>query len=306
MFSYRYMHMQMQDNGDDSSDLSPEEIVATAANRFANPPMMPPTLRVVPTEMTMAMHMLGVMYAPSNRVTLMGMVNYIEKEMDHITFAGPMGTARLGTFTTQTSGIGDTSIAALIRLGQGHQHRWHLTAGISLPTGDIGEKDAILTPMNTRPSPRLPYPMQLGSGTYDLIAGLQYAGSEGAMGWGAQWRSVIRIGENDDDYTLGDEHMLQGWVSYLVSERLSASLRLAGFDRGNIDGMDPRIALPVQTADPDRQAVRRLDVGIGVNYVVPGDRQRLAFEWVTPVSEDLDGPQMQSDWQLTLGWQVAL
>ena len=43
MFSYRYMHMSMKDNRDGTSRMSPEEIVTTVPNRFANPPMMPPT-----------------------------------------------------------------------------------------------------------------------------------------------------------------------------------------------------------------------------------------------------------------------
>ena len=42
MFSYRFMHMSMEDNLVDSSNRSPEEIVSSEANRFANPPMQPP------------------------------------------------------------------------------------------------------------------------------------------------------------------------------------------------------------------------------------------------------------------------
>ena len=142
MFSYRYMHVSMQDNSDGSSDLSPQQIVTTEPNPFANPPLMPPTLRVVPLEMTMDMHMLGLMYAPTDRVTLMGMVNYLDKEMDHLTYMGPAGTTPLGKFTTRTSGFGDTSIAALIRLGEGSSS-WHATVGVSLPTGDIDETDTV-------------------------------------------------------------------------------------------------------------------------------------------------------------------
>lgn len=305
MFSYRFMQMSMQGNRDGSTDLSPEQIVVLVPNRFANPPMMPPTLRVVPTKMTMNMHMFGMMFAPSDRVTLMGMANYVEKDMDHVTFAGAMGTNQLGTFTTKTSGIGDTSIAALIRLGSGSAHRWHATAGVSLPTGSIDETDAILTPMNTRPTARLPYPMQLGSGTYDLIGGVTYAGDSEKWGWGSQWRSVYRLGENDEQYTLGDEHRLTGWLSYLFSPSVSVSGRLAYFGRGNIDGIDARIAAPVQTADPDRQGIDRIDASIGANWVLPGDRHRLSLEFSVPLSQSLDGPQLETDRQLTFGWQFA-
>ncbi len=278
----------------------------TEANRFSNPPMQPPTLRVVPTEMTMDMHMLGVMYAPSDRITLMGMLNYIEKEMKHVTFMGPMGAMRLGTFTTATSGVGDTSLAALINVYEDGESRWHVTMGLCVPTGDIEETDSILTPMNTRPSPRLPYPMQLGSGTYDIIAGLTYSKHGARWGWGGQWRSVFRLDENDENYTFGDEHRLGGWLSYLLTQHISLSGRLEYYDRGNIDGIDPLIVAPVQTADPDRQGVKRLDLGLGVNFLLPQERQRIALEINAPVMQDLDGPQLETDWYVTLGWQFTL
>ncbi|MGI9287275.1 MAG: hypothetical protein ACR2P1_17965 [Pseudomonadales bacterium] len=305
MLSYRFMHMDMEGNLNGTSNQSPEEIVTTEPNRFSNPPMQPPMLRVVPTKMTMDMHMFGAMYAPSDRITLMTMFNYIEKEMEHVTFMGPMGTTRLGGFTTETSGFGDTSLAALVKVFKGGTSRWHVTAGISLPTGDIEETDTILTPMNTRPSPRLPYPMQLGSGTYDVIAGLTYAQHSAAWGWGSQWRSVFRTGENDENYTLGDEHRLTGWLSYSMNPYISFSGRLEYFDRGNIDGIDPLIVAPVQTADPDRQGAKRVDASLGFNFLLPGEEQRLALEINVPIRQDLDGPQLETDWHATVGWQFA-
>jgi hypothetical protein len=45
--------------------------------------------------------------------------------MEHITFQGGMGTTRLGTFTTKTSGVGDTQLSGLFRLhddGRNHVH----------------------------------------------------------------------------------------------------------------------------------------------------------------------------------------
>lgn len=305
MFSYRYMHMDMQGNRDGRSDLSADEIVTSVPNRFAGMPGMPPTLRVVPTSMTMQMHMFGVMYAPSDRITLMAMLNYIDKEMDHVTYMGGAGTNVLGEFTTRTSGLGDTRISALVSLYGSRQHSVHATVGVSLPTGEQDEEDRILTPMNMRPEVRLPYPMQLGSGTYDVIGGLTYTGGYAEWGWGAQWQSLWRTGDNDEGYTLGDEHQFSGWLSYLVDPALSVSARLAYFDRANLSGIDPAIRAPVQTADPDRQGARRLDLGLGVNFVLPGDRHRLALEWSTPLRQTLSGPQLETDWQLTLGWQFA-
>lgn len=306
MFSYRFMRMFMQGNRRGSSSVSPEAVVRTEPNRFAAPPMQPPNLRVVPTEMSMDMHMFGLMYAPSDYVTLMGMVQILDKDMTHITFAGPMGTNRLGQFETHTRGLGDTSLSALVNVYEGDRSRWHVTAGVSLPTGDIDETGRILTPMNTRPTVRLPYPMQLGSGTYDLITGVTYAGNADRWSWGGQWRSVFRIGENDEHYSLGDEHRVTGWGGYRLTAAVSVSGRVEYFDRGNIDGIDPLIVAPVQTADPDRQAIERWELGLGVNFLLPGDRQRIALEVVAPIEQKLAGPQLETDWHMTLGWQFAL
>ena len=306
MFSYRYMHMSMQDNVDGSSDLSSNEIATTVPNIFFGQPGQPPTLRVVPTEMTMDMHMFGMMWAPSDRVTLMGMVNYITKEMDHVTFQGGMGTNRLGKFTTKTSGLGDISLSALIKLDHNHQGGWHGTLGVSLPTGDIDETDRILTPMNMRPTVTLPYPMQLGSGTYDLITGLTYNWYEGKWSAGGQWRSVFRLGENDEDYSLGDEHKVNVWMGYLLAENLSGSVRLEHLDRGAVDGMDPRVVAPVQTANPDFLEGSSSSLSAGLNFVLPNESSRIAFEFSKVVDQDLEGPQLSTDWVLTVGFQHSL
>ena len=73
MLSYRFMRMNMEGNRIGNNSVSPEDIVTTVPNRFFGNPNQPPTLRVVPTQMTMNMHMFGVMYAPSDVITLMAM-----------------------------------------------------------------------------------------------------------------------------------------------------------------------------------------------------------------------------------------
>ncbi|MEM1410843.1 MAG: transporter [Pseudomonadota bacterium] len=304
MVSYRFMRMSMEDNLLGSDSIDPDTIVTTIPNRFFGMPGMPPTLRIVPVSMDMDMHMFGVMYAPTDRVTLMAMVNYLENTMDHITYQGGMGTNVLGTFTTKTSGLGDTPLSALVSLINEPDRKLHAIFGVSAPTGDNDETDDILTPMGMRPTVRVPYPMQLGSGTWDPIVGLSHSGWAGAFGWGAQWRSTFRITDNSDDYRLGDEHRLTGWGSWALSPAASFSLRLEYVDRGRVDGLDPNIRGPVQTADPDRLGGERLDLGIGANFVLP-NAWRLGVEYLTPLDQDLNGPQLETDWQLTVGVQYA-
>ena len=306
MLSYRYMSMSMQGNRSGKSDIRPQEIATGAPNLFAGQPMMPATLRVVPTKMTMDMHMFGAMYAPSDQLTLMAMANIVQKKMDHITFMGASGSNILGDFSTSTKGFGDLSLSALIKILSSTNHKAHLTAGLSLPTGSIKKTDEILTPMNMRPSAILPYPMQLGSGTVDAIAGITYSGSRGALSWGGQTRSILRLGNNSRGYSLGDEHTAQAWLSSLINSQLSVSLRAAYFHRSNITNTDSEVMLPVQSADPNRQKINRLDIGVGLNFIVPNNLNRLAIEYTIPIHQQLAGPQLKNNWGITIGWQLTL
>ncbi|MEM9724485.1 MAG: transporter [Pseudomonadota bacterium] len=308
MFSYRYMRMDMDGSRIGTDPVSPATIATTVPNRFFGAPMQPPTLRVVPTRMTMDMHMVGAMYAPTDWVTLMAMGMYIDKEMDHITFAGPAGTTVRGTFTTQSQGFGDTRVGGLFRLYDDETHHLHLNAMLSLPTGSITERDRVLAPTGARPELRLPYPMQLGSGTFDLMPGVTYTGKSDQFAWGAQLMGEIRLGENDEGYSLGDKIEGTAWASYSPQPWVSFSGRVLGRSLGTIDGIDPQIVAPVQTADPDNQGGEVIELGLGVNIAGQSGflrGHRLAAELLLPAYRDLNGPQLETDWTLTVGYQYA-
>ena len=308
MFSYRFMRMSMEGNRIGTDEVPPEQIATTVPNRFFGRPMQPPTLRVVPLDMTMDMHMFGAMYAPTDWLTLMAMGMYVTKEMDHLTFQGGMGTTVLGEFTTESKGLGDTSLAALFRIFEIPGHKVHFQAGIGLPTGSIGERDQILTPMGGTPTPRLPYPMQLGSGSYELLPAATYVAGENDWRIGAQYRATLRITDSAADYRLGDAHQATAWVSYGPAPWIGVSGRATAKTQGRISGIDALIAAPVQTANPDNFGGDRIDLGVGVNLMGqtgPIKGHRLGVEFNVPVYQDLNGPQMETDWSLTVGWQKA-
>jgi hypothetical protein len=64
----------------------------------------------------------------------------------------------------------------------------------------------------------------------------------------------------------------------------------------------------VQTANPDFYGGERLELFGGINTVVtegPLKGHRFAIEVGAPVYQDLNGPQLETDWKLIAGWQYA-
>ena len=281
MLSYRAMVMEMNGNRDGTDRVSSSEVLS----RFM----------VTPLNMDMVMHMLGGMWAASDDLTLAVMVPYLSLEMDHSTRMG-------ATFTTEAEGIGDITLAALRNVWSEDNHTIHLNAGIGLPTGSIDEKD--VTPMGRV---RLPYPMQLGSGTLDLKPGVTYLGHADACTWGGQVIGTLRLDENDNNYTLGNTIRATAWLTHDWSDTINTSIRVAAVSWDDIDGADPRL-MPglVPTADPELRGGERVDVGLGAS-VTPHDGalagHRLAVEWLIPAHQDLDGPQLETDSTIIAGWQ---
>ena len=74
-------------------------------------------------------------------------------------------------------------------------------------------------------------------------------------------------------------------------------MRLKYSTMDEIDGRDPAIMAPVQTANPDNYGGERFDVVLGINLVGQRDwyrGHRVAIEATVPVEQDLNGPQMET------------
>jgi len=288
MLSYRYMRMNMAGTRDGTTSVADPDVVAEGGEYG---------YMVAPTRMPMDMHMAALMLAPSDRVTFMIMGNWRTSSMDHMTRSG-------SEFTTRASGLGDTKLVAVVGLSD-TEVNVHLNAGISLPTGSIDEAD--VTPASAPGEARLPYPMQIGSGTIDLEPGVTVHSESDGSAWGLQTTATLRLGENDSDYTLGNRFVATGWFQFRLLDELSASVRVEAQKWGNVDGADPALNPGmIYTADPDLRAGTRIDVPLGFNwYFVDGPLHdhRLAVEVSLPVYQDLDGPQLERDWVLTVGWQ---
>lgn len=304
MASYRYMFMSMDGNRMGDTELSVSQIGTGGGLGFP----------IVPTRMYMQMHMLGGMYALTDRVTLMGMLPIKDIRMDHVNVLGVSGPAG-SNFRTTSSGPGDLTLSALTRIFENEHNSLHLNLGFSLPLGSISERDFAPSPGSpTFQEVVLPYPMQLGSGTIDLRPGLTWLGQNEDWSWGAQSVATLRLGRNRHNYSLGDQIEASTWISRRINSWVSSSVRLRGLAWGNIDGRDPRLptvgplGFPVETMDPNRRGGTRMDILFGANIQIGSGwlkGHRIGLEAGMPLLQYLDGPQLQTDWTMTAGWQYA-
>jgi len=310
MLAYRYMNMQMEGIRHGTERVSTADVLAADGG-----------YTVTPEWMTMEMHMLGLMYAPTDKLTLMLMANYIETEMEHSVRGLPPLVAAIGDdqFTTRSSGLGDIKLSALYRFYLEDNRKAHFGLGLSLPTGSIDEKDR--TPRPGMPpsfnNNQLPASMQLGSGTFDLLPSLTYVQQFEDWSWGAQSRGVIRLeSENDNNYRLGHKFELLSWAGYNLTEWFGLNAGLSYGYTGKLKGDQKDVGrtgpMPglrsVTTAFGDNYGGERLDVILGVNLLKPKgllEGHRLSVDLRLPLWQDLNGYQLETDSVLTIGWQKA-
>ncbi|MBT7960146.1 MAG: transporter [Akkermansiaceae bacterium] len=286
MASYRYMFMSMQRNYNGDSQITD---AAARAGYMMNA-----------TDMDMQMHMLGVMYAPTDKLTLMLMGNYLDSSMPMVNMMGAKSMMR-------SSGYGDTTLTAYYSLFRKSNSSAHVGLGLSIPTGSIDEEMPNGSHMG--------FPMQLGSGTWDLKPSITWLGHSEDWSYGGQFSAVIRLGENDNGYSLGDRVSATGWISRRLNAWSAVSLRLIAASWSNIDGSDSKMpVIPMgplagrpmsAVVDPDAQGGSRLDLALGLNLWHSESGTRFAIEAGAPVYQKLDGPQLGTEWFMTAGFQYS-
>jgi len=268
-----------------------------------------------PSEMNMNMVMLDLMYAPTDWLTLMLMPQFVDMNMSTRELNGaPSATsdqqALINHHTLHahtTGGIGDTGIYAMFKLFDKPGHHLQGTLGISAPTGDVDVK--------FRDTHRIDagfqhYGMQLGSGTWDFKPSITYTGKLDKYSWGAQINGTVRLADNNESgFAFGDIFQSTAWGSYNLLDWLSASVRGVYTLQGTVRGEYNGTFNPLGPQDyPSNHGGRYWDVGFGLNAFVPtGDLQgnNLSFEWLQPVSDDVNGYQLPRTGALAATWSYA-
>ncbi len=293
MVGYQFTHEKMDGSLVGTDDISISQIL----KQFPS----------APTDMTMDMHMGMLMYAPTQRLTLTAMVPYVLKEMNNVNADG-------SRFVERTSGVGDAELGGSYQIFQtpNVRHQFLLSGGVGLPTGAMDKKmDGF----------QLEYCMQPGSGTVALLPGVTYLGQTSPWSWGADFHATVRLGRNDHNYRFGNLYQSRAWVMRQLSSWMTVSTGLNGTIWETIHGADPDLDPSVeQTADPNLQDGKRLDVSFGLTFCPAMqcchcpqccsaaqteflNGQQIFVEGRLPIVQSLDGPQLQNSWSINVGWQ---
>ncbi|NOU23556.1 MAG: DUF3570 domain-containing protein [Methyloglobulus sp.] len=212
--------------------------------------------------MTMNMHMLDLMYAPTDWLNLMLMPQFVDMEMTLRPLAGSLPYLGGGhvhgdpeaSHGHTTGGVGDTGMYALIKLFDTPMHHIHLGMGLSAPTGDVGIR---VRELSRKDLGFIHYGMQLGSGTWDFKPSLTYTGQAESWAWGGQLSGTKRLEDrNKSGYALGDLFQGTAWGSHSLTDWLSVSVRGVYTWQGTINHQYNRELPNGFISDPSSQCNR--------------------------------------------------
>ena len=268
--------------------------------------------RFVPTYMNMRMHMLDIMYAPTRWLNLMVMPRFMDMDMNLRRLKNAPPTPldeheHTGIAGHSTGVIGDTIIASMIKLYEKPGHRVHVGLGLSAPSG---KSDLQLRRIFQIDGGAIHFGMQLGSGTWDFVPSLTYAGEYDRWNWGVQVNGVKRMEkQNDSGYRLGDIFQATTWSGLNLSRWLTASVRGIYTVQDQIHGDFNQFNARIGPMDyPANSGGQFWNIGVGVNVNVPGGRfagHHLGFEWLQPVHTDVNGYQLNRKGALAASWSYV-
>ncbi len=290
-----------------TNSVTPQYIVTNIPWIYATAPGE--KLRLAPQSLSVESQGVSAAYGLANNVTVVAATSYVEKSVNMLTFAGTSGTTPLGTSVGDTQGIGDTTAATILRVYQDPNNQVHFNLGLSLPTGSTTGNIALLKPNGTEPSARAFYAMQIGTGTVDFLPGATYSGTMNAWSWGLSYRARLPLDYNAEGYKYGDLQEANAWGGYSWTPGFETTLRVDGVAQGRIDGSDPLIDGAAQGANPYFYGGQRVDIYGGA--IVSGkyiglDATQFAVEAGAPVYQNLNGPQIAREWQITAALRIKL
>lgn len=310
-FDYRFIDVHFEGYREGSRSVGLEEVLFRPGE-----PRTGHNFPVVPTRMVQRVHVLDVSHELSPLWRVSARLPFVQQRTHHVSVV-----PGYDAFSIETGGLSDVSLL-LSRQAQSLPTRnVSFTLGLTLPTGSINQ---------VGDTPRgdglevVPYTMQLGSGTVDVLSGVSYSGRRaeqtrlGLLTWAFSSHGRVRLGANDRQYRLGHQLVTDGQVGARPWSRLWPSVGVSWQWSGQISGSDHSLMVPgpfpypAPVANPTLYGGTHVSLRLGLEVPVVTTRgSREARSAVTlnaarRVYAWLHGPQPPENWRLIAGWRLSL
>ena len=242
---------------------------------------------MVPTGMTMEMHMLDIMRGITDDFTLYLMPTWTDNTMNMLMSDGT-------TFRMTNGGFSDLPLGALWRIYHGQTDDVVLNIGFTAPTGDIHNMTMMPMGMGMSMLTAFPYTMRLGNGTWDACPGITYKHYWEQASFGFQGTFDLPMGLNDEQCRVGNQYRATAWLAYLLDRKksLAATFRVEGLWRSNYVGVDPQLdATMMSDNDPTMRGGDFLNLGAGFMFMLPKHLGLIEGEYLQPVVQNVRGIQ---------------
>jgi hypothetical protein len=256
---------------------------------------------VVPLTQNNLNHEVELGYGVTDDLTVLARIRYRQMQREQL-------TKDYILYVTEANELGDTELSGLYNVFRQGPYTAHVTAGLLVPTGqnDVSAE----TPGSAPFTEPLAYDMRPGEGVFAFLPGMTAQVQNEAGSVGAQVAGRVYFGTNDAGYTPGDRLAVTGWAAYHINESFSISARLDYQTWNRIEGMDPGLD---PLSDPSNDGYfaegSRLSIPLGINFLMPDDSRfaghRLAIEYIHPIDQKFDGPQLGFSRGLVVGWQAV-
>ncbi len=232
-------------------------------------------------------------YGATEKLAIFGVFPYMDKRLRVNT---PMGRRTRGD-----AGVGDFTFLGRYTVGQwdhpGETLRLAPFAGIETPTGEDDEEDSL---------GRLPQSLQLGSGSWDPIAGAAFTWQ--TLDWEFDVSGQYKFNTQENSFEFGDVARLDLSFQYRLwpwTFEDDASEGVPGFLYGVVES---------NLIWQDRNEVsgsRDPDSGGTTWYLTPGAQfvtRRFVLETAVqlPVVQELNGEGLENDFIVTAGFRVNI
>ncbi|MCC3246281.1 hypothetical protein LG047_13285 [Methylocystis sp. WRRC1] len=207
-------------------------------------------VRLVPRSVFLTSQAIAFSYGVAENLAVVIAIDGVEKNHVALTFTKPTGVRfRSGRYACMR-GNNDMEVAGALRVYRDETHRLLVSVCMTFQTW---RNDRPFTPLLRRGkygTVRAFYSIQPGSGTCDFLRGVTYGGVSGPYSWGVAYRGRWPLGFNPQGYRYSNLYDLHGWVGYIWTPAITATLHVTWTTKGHIPGYDPESDGKSQCANP--------------------------------------------------------